>query len=191
MNHRMPLLRPIALGRWCLLIPALLLLSSCSHYQLGTGNQVTFATLYVAPVRNDANLPQAVAVVSRELRQAFLQDGRVRLGSSADEADATLHVTLVDYGRTMTTARVEDTGLARKFDLALEADCTLRDERTGALLMETRRLAVTRQVFTDGDGFSIGGQVAPGGQNPAEYQTLPLLAEQLADRVIHAVLDVW
>jgi hypothetical protein len=190
MKHRMPLWWLGAHWRCLILVPALLL-SACSHYQLGTGTELAFTTLYVAPVRNDAVLPQAVAVVSRELRQAFLQDGRVQLVGSAEEADATLHLTLVNYGRTMTTARVEDTGLARKFDLALEAECTLRDERTGTLLLDARRLAVTRQVFTDGDGFSIGGLPAPGGQNPAEYQTLPLLAEQLADRVIHAVLDVW
>jgi hypothetical protein len=180
-----PVLR---LAAWLI---AALLLSSCSHYRLGTGQPAAFGTLYIAPVENDALVPQAVALVTRELRTAFINDGRVRLVASADEADATLHLTLVTYGREMTTARVEDTGLARKFDLTLAATCTLQDQRTGTALLDTRPISVVRQIFADGEGFTINGQPAPGGQNPAEYQTLPLLAQQLANQVLHLALDTW
>jgi outer membrane lipopolysaccharide assembly protein LptE/RlpB len=177
--------------RWLCLGAAALLLSSCANYRLGTGAQLSFATLYVTPVANDALVPQAAALITRELRAAFLRDGRVQLVDSPEAADATLTLVLVNYGRNMTTARPDDTGLARKFDLMLETSCTLLDQRTGTPIFDKRPIAVTRQVFTDGDGFVVNGRPAPGGQLPAEYQTLPLLAEQLAQRVTHAVLDVW
>lgn len=154
-------------------------LAGCSHYQLGTRSELAFSSLYIAPVGNEATVPQAVALVTREVRLAFLRDGRVQLAASPEAADAVLTVTLADYGREMTTSRARDTGLARKFDVTLAAVCTLTDARTGEIYFTDRPITSTRQVFTDE------------GQLPAEYQTLPQLAQLLADRVAHAVLDVW
>ncbi len=60
-------------------LTGLLLFSGCAHYRLGTGGQLSFHTLYVAPVVNESNIPQAVAIVSTQLREAFLHDARVVL----------------------------------------------------------------------------------------------------------------
>lgn len=174
-----------------LVVFAALLLSSCANYTLGTGGKLSFTTLYIAPVANDALVPQATALITREVRSAFLRDGRVQLVDSPETADATLALTLANYSRNLTTSRPDDTGLARKFDLILETRCTLIDRRAGKPIFENRAIAVSRQAFTDGDGFEANGRPSPGGQLPAEYQILPLLAEQLAQRVTHAVLDVW
>ncbi|HEY0967190.1 MAG TPA: LPS assembly lipoprotein LptE [Opitutaceae bacterium] len=156
-----------------------LLASGCAHYQLGTGGKLTFQRLYVAPVANETALPQAVALVSAQIRESLLRDGRVTLVSAEADADATLVITLTNYGREVATVRPDDTGLARKFNLTLEAKATLRDQRTGTLLFENRALSSQRQAFTDS------------GQLQAEYQTLPLLAASLAESVRNAVLDVW
>ena len=166
--------RPTA---FCLLL--LLGLAGCSHYQLGTESKLAFTTLYVEPVANKTLLPQAQTVVSTPLRAAFITDARVTLVNSAAAADATLAITITDYHRGMTAAREDDTGLARKFVLTLGTSCTLRDNRSGKLLFEKRAIVVKRDVFTDS------------GQLQAEYQDLPLLAEDLAKRVTHTVLDVW
>ena len=157
----------------------LLALPACSHYQLGTKAQLTFATLYVAPVENRAMVPQAQTVIATAVREALLKDGRVTLVASPAAADATLHITLVDYQREVAAASATDTGLARKFALNLHAVCTLTDNRGGHPLFTNRAIRVTRDAFTDS------------GQLQAEYQTLPLLADALADQVAHAVLDVW
>jgi hypothetical protein len=166
--------RPTA---FCLLL--LLGLAGCAHYQLGTEGKLAFTTLYVEPVANKTLLPQAQTVVSTPLRAAFIADARVTLVNSAAEADATLAVTITDYHRDMTAAREDDTGLARKFVLTLGTSCTLRDNRSGKLLFEKRAVEAKRDVFTDS------------GQLQAEYQDLPLLAEDLAKKVAHTVLDVW
>ena len=156
------------------------LLPGCASYRLGTPAPATISSIYIAPARNDAGLTQATALVTAALREAFARDNRLTLASSAAGADATLTVTLRDYGRTATTVRPGDTGLARKFALTVRATATLEPSTSGdPALFTDRPLAVTRQIFTDD------------GQNPAEYQALPLLAEQLADRALHAVLDVW
>jgi hypothetical protein len=154
-------------------------LAACAHYQLGTKSKLAFATVYVAPVENRAVLPQAQAIVATALRDALLRDGRVTLVTSPEAADVTLRVALAGYNREMAAANPADTGLARKFALHLHAACTLTDNRTGRPLFADRDITVTKDAYTDS------------GQLQAEYQTVPLLAEALADKVAHAVLDVW
>lgn len=161
------------------LLAAALGLAGCSHYQLGTGAAPAFATLYVAPVANQTLLPQAQTIVSSQLRTAFTTDGRITLVNSAAEAHATLTVIIHDYHRDVAAAREDDTGLARKFTIALGATCTLRDNRSGLVLFSGRPVTVHRDAYTDS------------GQLQSEYQTLPLLAETLAQKISHTVLDTW
>jgi hypothetical protein len=161
------------------LLALLLGLTGCAHYQLGTDAKLGFTTLYVEPVANKTLLPQARAIVSTQLREAFIRDARVTLVNSAAEADATLSVTINDYHREMTAARENDTGLARKFALTLGTTCTLRDNRRDQVLFTKRTVTVSRDAFTDS------------GQLQAEYQMLPILAEALAQKISHTVLDVW
>jgi hypothetical protein len=170
--------RPAAL-LGALLLGASLLGSACSHYQLGTRTRLAFATLYVAPVENRALLPQAQAVVSTEIRDALEKDGRVTVVSAPDGADAVLRVTLVKYDRDVVASSTADTALAREFALNLQASCTLTDRRTGRAYFTDRVIRVSKDAFIDT------------GQLQSEYQTLPLLAAALADKVAHTVLDVW
>lgn len=169
--------------RRLLLLPALVVAAifagGCSHYRLGTTGTLDFTTVYVAPVRVETLLPQATVEVTTALRERFAADGRVRLVADESAADVTVLVRLTHYGREVATVLPNDTGLARKFDLLLDGTVTLRDNRRGTLLLDARPVQARRQAFTDD------------GQLQAEYQTLPLLAEQLADRAAHAVLDVW
>lgn len=163
----------------CLLVAALGCLAACTSYHLGAAGKLGFTALYVAPVVNKVLLPQAQMVISTEVRDAFVRDGRVTLTSTPESADATLQIAVQDYKREAAAVRSDDTGLARKFTLTLGVTCTLRDNRSGKVLFTNRVITVHRDAFTDG------------GQLQSEYQALPLLAQSLADKVTHAVLDVW
>ena len=153
--------------------------SGCANYRLGTGSKLAFTTLYLEPVENKTLLPQARAILSTQLREAFARDGRVTLVNSPEAADATLAVTITSYRRDVLTVREGDTGLARKFNVTLATTCTLKDRKGNKSLFENRPIETQREVFTDS------------GQLQSEYQTLPLLAESLATKVAHAALDVW
>ncbi len=168
-----------------LLLPVLFI-AGCSHYQLGTEGKLAFTRLYIAPVENTAALPQAAAVFSTQLRDAFLRDSRVTLVNSSEEADATLTVSLSQLTRGVATARPDDTGLARKFEVTINATCTLRDNRTQAALFEKRPVTAVRQLFTTPSPYSTESD-----QLQAEYNLMPELARALADRIAHTVLDVW
>jgi hypothetical protein len=158
-----------------------LLFGGCAHYQLGSGatSKLSFRTLYLEPVENRTHLPQSRALVSTQLREAFAHDPRVTLVNSPDSADATLAIAITAYRRDVLTAREDDTGLARKFNLTLATACTLKDRRGNKTLFEDRPIEVQREAFTDS------------GQLQSEAQTLPVLAEALAAKVVRAALDVW
>jgi hypothetical protein len=126
-----------------------------------------------------ALVPQAQPILGNSLREAFIHDGRATVVNDAAGADATLQITVRDYHRTVATVLPGDTGLARKFVVTLEAAATLTDNRSGQALFKDRPLVVQRDVFTDS------------GQQQAEYQILPLLAQDLAQKAAHAVLDTW
>ena len=160
-------------------IVGLLTLSGCSSYHLGSGGKLTFTTIYVAPVVNESNLPQSVALVSTQLREAFLKDSRVSLVTNAADADVVLTVKLTKYSRTSSASQSTDTGLARKFDVTLASEASLRDNHQGKFLFEKRNIEAVREVFTDS------------GQLQSEYNTVPLLAETLSKNILNATLDVW
>lgn len=176
------------------LLAALFALAGCANYRLGTEGKPDFSSVFVEPVENTVNLPQASALFGTQVREALLKDGRVSVAGSPAAADVTLVVELVAYDRRVATVRRSDTGLARSFDLELQAVCTLRDNRSGKLLFTRRPVRAVREVFTS-DGTveqgPAGEPVFVSRQLQAEYQTMPLLAATLADRVAHAVLDVW
>jgi hypothetical protein len=191
MQFAMPatLMRAVLAGRRA---PAILILgllaSGCSHYQLGTEARLPFSTLYVEPVGNRTTLPQAQAIVSTQLRDAFEKDARVTLVNSPEAADATLTVIITDYHREVAAVREVDTGLASKFNLTLGVVCALTNNRAHSAFFQNRTVTVTRNAFTDN---GVPASSAVGNQLQSEYNTLPLLAQQLADKVSHTVLDVW
>jgi hypothetical protein len=163
-------------------------LAGCGHYQLGTSGRLPFSSLYVTPAANKVLLPQAQAIVSTQLRRVFEEDGRVSLVDSPADADATLTVVITDYHREIAGVRENDTGLASKFVLTLGATCTLRDNRSGKAFFEKRTVSVQQGSYTDN---GVPASTAPGDQLQSEYNTLPLLADELAGKVGHVVLDVW
>lgn len=168
-----------------------LLGAACSHYRLGTGVERDYESIFIAPVDTNAVLPQSTAVLSTQIREAFIRDGRLRVVNTPDEADAVLRVQLASLRRDSLTRLPTDSGLSRKFGLVLEATATLRDPKGEKTWFADRRLLVERQVFTD-DGSAAGPTfLEPVQQTQAEYAIVPTLGENLATQVKSAVLDTW
>ena len=157
---------------------ASLAFAGCAHYHAGAPAAPGFSSIYVAPVANATFAPQAAALVTTQVREALARDGRVPLAGDAPGADVRLAVKLTAYDRDVAAVRHDDTGRARKYAVALTAEVTLTD-RAGKALVDRRPVRVVRDVFLDS------------GQQPTEYQTLPLLANALATEITHVVLDTW
>lgn len=183
--------RPVAM--LCRLFPALtaatllVFAPACSHYRLGTGVERDYESVFIAPVVSHASLPQATAILTTQIRENFIRDGRLRVVNTREEADAVLTVELGPLKRDFLTALPTDSGLARKMSLTLQATASLRDPQGEKTWFADRAVRVERQLFTD-DGGPVLQAVQ---QTQAEYQLVPQLAEPFAEQLKAAVLDTW
>ena len=153
---------------------------------------LSFGPQTVAALRKNSKLFFDVHLMLSEPHryiEAFAKAGAnlisIHIEPEYDHA-ATLTVSLSRLSRAVATARPDDTGLARKFEVTIHTLCTLRDNRTGAALFENRSIDAMRQLFT-----TPSPTVNESDQLQAEYNLMPHLASALADRVAHTVLDVW
>ncbi len=168
-------------------VAILVFTGACSHYRLGTGVERDFESVFIAPVETNAAYPQAAAVLTTQIRETFIRDGRVRVVNTPDEADAVLTVKLSGLHRSKLTSLASDSGLARKMGLTLDATATLRDSKGEKTWFADRPVSVERELFTDNGSADL----QPLQQIQAEYALLPQLAEPFAKQLQGAVLDTW
>lgn len=165
------------LGEWCLLLLLSALAAGCAGYQLGTGSEPEFETLHISPVRNQTLAPQVRAPLQSALAEAFLRDGTLRLAGK-DEAGGVLEVIITDYQRQGVAALPADTGRDFGFLLTLTAQVRLTESARGEVILD-RPFTVETPIY------------ATSNLNEVEYQTLPLLLSDLAEKVKDAVAAPW
>ncbi len=164
------------------------ILSGCASYRWGTGAELPFKSIYVKPATNDSFAPQAQALVSAQIREAFIHDGRVKVVASEEKADAVLLVNLSDYTRDPSARSSTDTELASAFQIRLRAVISLYNQAKGDYHFERRALEETSNTYTN-DPFQNG--TASDSYQQAEYQAMPRLARGLARKIADEVLGTW
>lgn len=169
---------------------ALSFLTACQSYQLGHPAELPFETLFIQPAKNDSFAPQAQALISAQVREAVIRDGRVRLVANPDEADAVLLMTLSDYSRRAGARRQDDTELAQNFDLTLRLQLDLYDQREGAYLFEGRQLEA-RSVGYLNNPYNAAGTPDTQGLIQSEFNAMPRLTRELARKAADELLSVW
>ena len=159
----------------------LLFFSNCGKYALGPSTDPPFKTLYVEAVTNESFAPQAAPLASSALREAFLNDGRIKLVGSSHAAEATLTLRLTGYRRKATSYDSDDTAKANAFDITLQGQATLSDNRKGgSSLFHNRPIrSVARLAWSD-------DTLSPDGRQPLAAAIASLSREAVA-----MTLDVW
>jgi hypothetical protein len=175
---------PLAL----LLLVVLSLASGCAAYQLGAPAELPFKTVYIRPASNHSYAPQAQAIVSSQLREHFIRDGRLKLVTSAKAADAVLTVNLTDYKRRGGARRSTDTVVASDFVTSLSADISLYNSYKGDYFFENRRISDHTRTYIE-NPYATG--LSTQAYQQSEYQAMPVLARELARKIADEVLSVW
>lgn len=166
------------------------LLSGCRSYQLGSPAELTFQSIYVQPVTNASYAPQAQALLTSQIREALIRDGRLRLVTSEEAADAVLFVNLSEYDRETATRDRQDTTVGLDFDLTLHAEVALFDQVNGEYLFQERSLSERSNAFVD-DPYTPAGAPRTQSFSQAEYQAMPRLTRDLAKKIADEVLSPW
>lgn len=156
-----------------------LALSSCSSYSRHAAKP-PFSKLYIEPVDNRTVAPQVIAVFSRNLREEFMRDATVQL-VDRDQAEAVLTLRLTAYDNATGSFSRSDAGQVGSLLMQIGATGNLIG-KDGTIYFENRPFQRTTHVFTN-----TGPQDLPAGR----YQSIPLVAQQIARDVKNAVNGTW
>ena len=165
----------------------LAILSGCTSYRWGSGTELRFESLYVKPADNESFAPQAQAIVSAKIREAFIRDGRVKIVSSEEQADAVLMVNLTHYKSKPSSRSSIDTEMARTFFITLTAVTSLYDNNNGSYHYQNRTSEASTNAYSD-NPFN---PAIPDSYQQAEYQAIPQLARNLARKIADETLSTW
>ncbi len=171
-----------------LLSATLICLTGCKSYQLGHPAELPFESLFVEAAGNDSYAPQAQAIVSAKIREAIIRDGRVKLVANKDKADAVLEITLSEYERRAATRSQDDTEVALDYDITLEAEIALYDQRSGEYFFDSRKIEERGSAFVS-DVYANNAETQSLVQ--AEHQAMPRIARDIARKVTDEVLGTW
>lgn len=164
-------------------------LSGCANYQWGDSAPLPFHTLYIKPATNNSFAPQVVAIISSEIREAFIRDGRVKILASEEHAEAVLSVQLTDYMRSAASRDTQDSVRARDFGISLESKLSLYDQRTGNYFFRNRTVTAKTSAYV-GNPYDSNG-ILNDDYRQAENLANPRLARDIGRQAADTVLGYW
>ena len=168
----------------------LALIGGCNSYQLGNPFELPFESIYIKPVTNDSFAPQAQAMLSTQIRDVFIRDGRTKLVTSSEAADVVLIVHLTEYNRLVAARKSDDTTAAASFNLVLATEVSLFNQNKGDYYFQERIIKESSSAYVNNP------YLAPAVDQTQdflqmEYQAMPRLTHDLSRRIANEVLNTW
>lgn len=165
-------------------------ISGCKSYQFGNPARLPFKSIYIKPVANDSFAPQAQALLSTQIRDTFIRDGRTKLVISRKAADAVLIVNMTEYNRRAAARQSVDTAVAASFSLVLAVEVSLFDQKKGEYYFQERIIQESSSAYVD-DPYADPGAIQTQDFLQTEYQAMPSITRDLARRIADEVLYPW
>ncbi len=154
------------------------LVFGCAGYHIGPVTKTSFHSIAVPMFRNETLVPQLEAQISNAIIQRLQQDGSLQI-ESRSRADVVLIGTVERYDRIALRSLRTDTGVPREFRISITVRVEALDRRTGETVLKSTVVQGTSDVFIGED------------QQSAEYQALPLVADDIAKRVAGLLVESW
>ncbi len=150
----------------------------CAGYHVGPAKPAFLKdvhTLAIPAFRNESLIPRMEGLLTDTVIKQFQQDGTYQI-TDASQADVILQGTLFRVTRTPERSVTGNVLLTNEYDLSLSVRYQLVERATGKILDSGR---------TDGTtNFFVGNDV-----QQDELQALPIVAEQVAVRLVSAVAE--
>ena len=165
-------------------------ISGCNSYQLGNPAELPFESIYIKPVSNDSFAPQAQALLSTQIRDAFIRDGRTKLVTSREAADAVLLINLTEYNRRTAARQSVDTTAAASFSLVIAAEVSLFNQNKGDYYFQERIIKESSSAYVN-NPYATPAVAQTQDFLQMEYQAMPRLTHDLSRRIADEVLSTW
>jgi outer membrane lipopolysaccharide assembly protein LptE/RlpB len=154
-----------------------LILSGCAGYRLGNTRDLSYRTVAVPVFQNRTLYPQLEAQITSAIRQRLQSDGTLQL-ETAGTADVVLTGVITKYTRRPVRALKSDTGTPSEYRVTITAQIEARDRANQVVVPAT-------EIEGSADTF-IGTDL-----QSADQQVLPLIAQDLAQRVVTLLAEKW
>jgi len=155
-----------------------LLTAGCAGYHVGPVTKRDFKTIAVPMFRNRTLRPQLEAQITNAIIKGLQEDGSLRLQSEAN-ASVVLEGDVIHYERTVLRLLQSDTRVPREFEIAITVRVEARDRQTGQVVLRPTEVIGKSDVFIGSD------------QQSAEFQALPLIADDIAHKVVGLLVESW
>ena len=168
----------------------LALIGGCNSYKLGNPVALPFESIYIKPVSNDSFAPQAQTLLSTQIRDAFIRDGRTKIVTSREAADAVLITNLNEYNRRAAARQSVDTNAAASFRLVIAAEISLFNQNKGDYYFQERIIKESSSAYVN-NLYATPAVAQTQDFLQMEYQAMPRLTQDLARRIADEVLGTW
>lgn len=165
------------LVRWFSFVLTAGLLSGCAGYRLGPINTLAPAaqSIQINPIVNQTVEPRLSEAVTGALRKQFQRDATYRLATRND-GDIIVTGVITRYDRKELSFLPDDVLTVKDYRVSLTAQITARERASGRVLLD--------QPVTGHSLLRVGTNLAS-----AERQALPLLAEDVANKVVALIAE--
>ncbi|MDQ8201978.1 LPS assembly lipoprotein LptE [Pelagicoccus sp. SDUM812003] len=166
----------IAVLFWAL---TLLSLSGCASYQLGSSTDLPYSVIRIDTPKNLTELAQVEAPLNAALREAVSRSATLQL-NEGQRYDALLETTVIEAKREIAGVQSEDVGRGRKFELRITVSLSLRSSsQPDRFFIRDRQFEIRQDVYSDS------------GLVEAEYQAMPEISREIAERAVEIIEDLW
>jgi hypothetical protein len=153
-------------------------LTGCAGYRVGPVLTADYKSVAVPMFRNSTLVPQLEAQVTNAIIKRLQADGALQVHAE-ENADIIVAGRITDYRRLALRSLRLDTGVTREYRIRITAELEVRDRRTGRPVFKTRTVSGSAETFIGQD------------QQTAEFQVLPLVADDLARQVVAILTESW
>lgn len=155
-----------------------LLLAGCAGYRVGSLLGADYKTVAVPMFRNVSYKPQTEAQITNAILKRLQSEGSLQIVSEAD-ADLLVTGTVTEFARNELRSVREDTDVVREYRITIKAAVEAVNRHTGEVVLKKTIVTGSADTFIGSDLQS------------AEYQALPLAADDLAKKVVSLLTESW
>jgi hypothetical protein len=155
-----------------------LLLTGCAGYRVGPVLNAQYRTVAVEMFKNQTLKPQLEAPITNAIIKRFQSDGTLRVVNAGD-ADLLVTGAVTKQERRELRSVRDDTEIVREYRLTIIAEVQAHNRHTGEAVLKPTLVSGSADTFIGSDLQS------------AEYQALPLIADDLAKQVVSLLAESW